>query len=258
MARCSCSGTTCGCVIQAGAGITTEGSGSARDPYIITAEGGGGGGGGWDPGDLKDTTRSSTPAGWLECNGQPVSRTSYAALFAAIGTQWGAGNGFSTFNVPDFRGRFRLGVGADYPMAASGGTDATVLGVANLPAHTHTIAHTHTMAHTHSISHDHANAVVASAGVHNHQYRRWDDGTIARGTGSDRPVNVPGSGPLGDTSTDGAHTHVVNVPGFVGNSGASSAASTGGSSAPNSGSTGNGSAFTNMPPYRAVRVLVKT
>ncbi|QEY24939.1 tail fiber protein [Neisseria animalis] len=46
------------------------------------------------------------PAGWLKCNGAAVSRTTYAKLFAAIGTHYGAGNGSTTFNLPDLRGEF--------------------------------------------------------------------------------------------------------------------------------------------------------
>lgn len=49
------------------------------------------------------------PNGWLACDGAAVSRNSYAKLFAAIGTSWGAGDGHSTFNVPDFRGMFLRG-----------------------------------------------------------------------------------------------------------------------------------------------------
>ena len=48
-------------------------------------------------------------SGYLECNGQTVNRTSYAALFAVIGTQYGAGNGSTTFEVPDLRGEFIRG-----------------------------------------------------------------------------------------------------------------------------------------------------
>jgi len=50
--------------------------------------------------------RSTAPAGWLKCNGAAISRTTYARLFAAIGTTHGAGNGSTTFNVPDLRGEF--------------------------------------------------------------------------------------------------------------------------------------------------------
>lgn len=49
------------------------------------------------------------PTGWLLCYGQAVSRTTYAALFAAIGTLWGAGDGSTTFNLPDLRGRALFG-----------------------------------------------------------------------------------------------------------------------------------------------------
>ena len=52
---------------------------------------------------------ASVPAGYLECNGAAVSRTTYSALFAVIGTQYGSGNGSSTFNLPDLRGEFVRG-----------------------------------------------------------------------------------------------------------------------------------------------------
>ncbi|QRO35247.1 tail fiber protein [Chromobacterium violaceum] len=49
------------------------------------------------------------PAGWLRANGAPVSRSTYPALFAAIGTIYGAGDGSTTFNLPDLRGEFVRG-----------------------------------------------------------------------------------------------------------------------------------------------------
>lgn len=52
---------------------------------------------------------SSAPSGWLKANGAAVSRTTYAALFAAVGTTFGAGNGTTTFNLPDLRGEFVRG-----------------------------------------------------------------------------------------------------------------------------------------------------
>ena len=52
---------------------------------------------------------STPPAGWLKANGAAISRTTYAALFAEIGTTFGAGNGSTTFNVPDMRGEFMRG-----------------------------------------------------------------------------------------------------------------------------------------------------
>tara|TARA_B100001248_G_C27394396_1_gene464492 strand:- start:434 stop:1588 length:1155 start_codon:yes stop_codon:yes gene_type:complete len=52
---------------------------------------------------------ATIPTGYLECNGAAVSRTTYAALFSFVGTQYGAGNGSSTFNLPDLRGEFVRG-----------------------------------------------------------------------------------------------------------------------------------------------------
>lgn len=52
---------------------------------------------------------NAAPTGWLECDGAAVSRTTYAALFSAIGTVFGTGDGSTTFNVPDMRGEFARG-----------------------------------------------------------------------------------------------------------------------------------------------------
>jgi hypothetical protein len=61
------------------------------------------------PGAIMTFAMSAAPAGWLYCNGQQVNRVTYAALFSAIGTTYGAGNGSSTFNLPDLRGEFIRG-----------------------------------------------------------------------------------------------------------------------------------------------------
>jgi microcystin-dependent protein len=53
---------------------------------------------------------ATAPAGWLLCDGSAVSRTTYAALFAALGTSYGAGNGSTTFNVPNLKGRVPVGL----------------------------------------------------------------------------------------------------------------------------------------------------
>jgi microcystin-dependent protein len=75
------------------------------------------------------------PSGWLLCDGSAVSRTTYAALFAAIGTTYGAGNGSTTFNVPDLRGRTPVGAdptGVNLPdnhpaLGATGGAETQTL-----------------------------------------------------------------------------------------------------------------------------------
>ncbi len=61
-------------------------------------------------GEVAFFARSTPPSGWLKANGAAVSRTTYAALFAAIGTTFGAGDGHTTFNLPDLRGEFIRGV----------------------------------------------------------------------------------------------------------------------------------------------------
>lgn len=61
------------------------------------------------PGDIKMSGSSTPNPGWLFCNGSAVSRTIYDGLFAAIGTTFGAGDGSTTFNIPDFRGYFPRG-----------------------------------------------------------------------------------------------------------------------------------------------------
>lgn len=77
---------------------------------------------------------STAPAGWLFAAGQEVSRTTYAALFAAIGTTYGVGDGSTTFNLPDSRGRVVVGrdnmggTPANRVTNAGSGITATTLG----------------------------------------------------------------------------------------------------------------------------------
>lgn len=61
------------------------------------------------PGEICFFARNTAPTGFLKANGAAVSRTTYAALFAAIGTTFGAGDGSTTFNLPDLRGEFLRG-----------------------------------------------------------------------------------------------------------------------------------------------------
>ncbi len=64
-------------------------------------------------GDIKASVQKSNHSNWLLCNGQAVSRTNYADLFNLIGTKYGSGDGTTTFNVPDFRGKFLRGLGGN-------------------------------------------------------------------------------------------------------------------------------------------------
>jgi microcystin-dependent protein len=80
---------------------------------------------------------ASAPAGYLLCNGTAVSRTTYAALFAVIGTTFGVGDNSTTFNLPNYVNRVPVGAGGLYAAAATGGSkDAIVV------SHTHTASGT--------------------------------------------------------------------------------------------------------------------
>lgn len=62
------------------------------------------------PGVMAPTALAAAPVGWLLCDGSAVSRSTYAALFAAVGTTFGAGNGSTTFNLPNLKGRVVVGI----------------------------------------------------------------------------------------------------------------------------------------------------
>jgi len=80
--------------------------------------------------------------GWLLCDGRAVSRTTYAALFTKLGTAYGAGDGSSTFNLPDGRGRGLIGAGTGTGLTArvlgaKGGEESHVISVGEMPSHDH-------------------------------------------------------------------------------------------------------------------------
>lgn len=102
---------------------------------------------------IADFSGASAPSRWLLCAGQAVSRTTYALLFAVTSTTYGAGNGSTTFNVPDLRGRVTAGKddmngsaasrltttyygGTPTALGSAGGAQSSTLITANLPAYT--------------------------------------------------------------------------------------------------------------------------
>lgn len=95
---------------------------------------------------------TTVPDKWLACDGSAVSRTTYSGLFAAIGTTWGVGNGTTTFNLPDLRGRTTIGDGTGSgltarTLGASLGNETHALSIPELPTHAHNITdpgHAHT------------------------------------------------------------------------------------------------------------------
>ena len=95
---------------------------------------------------------SSVPTGFLECNGAAVSRSTYSALFAIISTTYGAGDGASTFNVPDLQDNVAMGKSGTKALASTGGANTVAasgtvggstanatLSTAQLASHTHEI-----------------------------------------------------------------------------------------------------------------------
>lgn len=91
------------------------------------------------PGMIVPYGGSKAPAGWLLCDGSAVSRTTYASLYAVIGTTYGAGNGSTTFALPDLRGNVPAGVSPDRSLAFKEGKREVTLSIDQIPEHQFTI-----------------------------------------------------------------------------------------------------------------------
>lgn len=153
------------------------------------------------PGEVKAFARSAAPDGWLKCNGAAVSRTTFAALFAVIGTTYGNGNGTTTFNLPDLRGEFLRGW--DDGRGIDAGRNLGSAQAQQLLQHNHAVTdpgHTHTPTVT-DPGHNHT-ATVTDPG-HTHTYRD-------AGGGSSAP-NANASTPTAITKDTGSSTTGVTV-----------------------------------------------
>ena len=82
---------------------------------------------------------STVPDGFLLCDGAAVSRTTYAELFQVIGTTYGSGDGSTTFNVPDLRGRTAIGASSGHAIGTTGGAEEHTLTVDEMPTHKHVL-----------------------------------------------------------------------------------------------------------------------
>ena len=83
---------------------------------------------------------ATVPDGFLLCDGKAYSRTTYAELFAAIGTMYGKGDGKSTFNVPNLQTRVPVGAGSGYTLGSTGGEETHTLTIAEMPTHSHIVS----------------------------------------------------------------------------------------------------------------------
>ena len=182
------------------------------------------------PGAIHAYGGASAPSGYLLCNGAAVSRTTYAALFSAIGTNYGVGDGSTTFNVPNLQGRVPVGLSAaDAEFDVRGETGG---------AKTHTLASNEIPAHVHLV--DPPNSTTTTNGSHTHSYNDQYRGTTVSDDADDRNV---ASSTLNDaartTGSGGSHTHTLDIPAF------------------NSGSSGGGAAHNNLQPYLVVNYIIK-
>lgn len=217
----------------------------------------------------------SAPSNWLICNGANVSRTTYSSLFSVIGTQFGAGDGSTTFGLPNISQRIPVGAGGTYNLGNTGGSETVTLTAPQIPTHTHPFSGGAAGSHTHSgstgSSGDHSHTTGPS-GNHPHtagplefRYRSGGNpGTPSNATlGFPNPVGVYGA-PSGSAtgtinvinSTDqgGDHNHSINSSGTHSHSI---------STEPNHthpgtiGPTGSGDSHANMPPYIVLNYIIK-
>ena len=99
------------------------------------ADGAGAGGSSAYAGEIKALAGATIPAGWLVCDGSAINRIDFSALFAAIGSTWGAGDGSTTYNIPDLRGRTAIGAGKGATGGSVTGSDVTAAQVEPRPDH---------------------------------------------------------------------------------------------------------------------------
>lgn len=157
------------------------------------------------PGDLI-ASAAATRSGCLLCDGSAVSRTDYGPLFAAIGTAFGVGDGSTTFNVPDYRGRTIAGPnGGTFVLGTATGAENITLTAAQsgMPAHTTGAGSSHT----------HAGGTTTGNSGHSHTQATGTavvtTGAGASGFGAGALTIASSAG----TNTENSHTHTTPTSG---------------------------------------------
>lgn len=195
---------------------------------------------------------NTAPANWLICDGTAISRTQYGALFVVLGTTYGAGNGSTTFNLPDLRQRFPMG-------KAASGTGNSLAGTGGSIDHTHTsAAHTHTVpAHYHGMGTG-ADLNITDSGSHVHSGTMSSGIASALSGTSGRFIGVNNAGIdstiTNTTSPSATHTHTSGS--FAGRIGLVTGGVDGNASM-TSGSTTPSATGSNNPPYLVVNYIIK-
>lgn len=163
-------------------------------------------------GEVVDFAGPTAPDKWLLCDGSLVSRVTYKRLFEVIGTTYGAGDGSTTFKLPDVRGRFTICVSASGTASVLGETGGSI-------NHTHAFSGVSVSgttsangAHTHSASTSSDGAHTHSQGAHSHAVGAGSPNVAA--SGSDYAIYPSTQTDIfndSGTGSAGSHTHSVTV-----------------------------------------------
>lgn len=180
------------------ASILTEGT---VNPAVLPATSGG-----VPAGAIMAFGGTTAPSGFLLCVGGLVSRTTYAALFAAIGIAYGAGDGSTTFGLPDLQQKFPLGKAVSGTGAAMGAVGGTIDHTHAIAGHVHSVpTHTHTVSGTAATSSDTFSSVGSGTLVTRATHTHVVSGTAA----AQAAANTGDSGTL-NTDADNPPFQVVN------------------------------------------------